>query len=89
MVAEEVARPCPCPRAGVGIGDSDAGERGGVRVVGGGRGEEGVGEEAVVEEGAFEEEVGEGVEEVPDVEDAEFGRGGAVWEEAEGDEVGG
>ena len=30
-----------------------------VRVVGGARGEDGVGEEAVVEEGAFEEEVRE------------------------------
>jgi len=87
VVAEKIAR--ACARAGVGDAVGAAGERGGVRVVGCGRGEEGVGEEAVVEEGAFEEEVGEGVEEVPDVEDAEFGRGGGVREEAEGGEVGG
>ena len=31
----------------------------------------------------------EGVEEVPDVEDAEFGWGGGGGEEAEGEEVGG
>lgn len=32
------------------------------------------GEEAVIEERAFEEEVDEGIEEVPDEKDAEFGR---------------
>lgn len=49
-----------------------------------GRGrDEGVGEEAVVEEGAFEEEVGEGVEEVPDEDDAEF-LGGCAGEEEGG-----
>ena len=37
-------------------------------------GNRGVGEEAVVEEGAFEEEVDEGVEEVPDVDNAESSR---------------
>lgn len=36
-----------------------------------GVGDSGVGEEAIVEEGAFEDEVREGVEDVPDVEDAE------------------
>lgn len=77
-VAEELA----CVGAG-------AAEGGGMGVVGRGRGEDGVGEEAVVEEGAFEEEVGQGVEEVPDVEDAVLGRGCAGWEEAEGGQVGG
>lgn len=48
----------------------------------------GVGEEAVVEEGAFETEVDQGVESVPDEEDAEFG-GCAGGKEAEGEDVGG
>ena len=47
-----------------------------------------VAEEAIVEEGAFEDEVDEGVKEVPDVEDTQFGAGGS-GEEADGGKVGG
>lgn len=43
-----------------------------MRVIARRRGKGGVGEEAIVEEGGLEDEVDEGVEEVPDVEDAEF-----------------
>ena len=50
-------------------------------------GDRGIGEEAVVEEGAFEEEVREGIEEVPDEDNAELSGCGGV--EGEGGEVGG
>ncbi len=58
-----------------------------MRVVAGVR-DSGVREEAVVEEGAFEAEVDQGVEGMPDEEDAEFG-GCAAWEQTQGDDVGG
>ena len=58
-----------------------------MRVVGG-EGDGRVSEEAVVEEGGFEDEVREGGEEMPDVEDAELA-GGVCGKEVEGGEVGG
>lgn len=54
-----------------------------MRVVGR-RGGKRVGEETVVEEGAFEQEVDQEVEDVPDVQGAQFARGGG-GEEALGE----
>lgn len=48
----------------------------------------GIGEEAIVQKGALEDEVGEGVEDVPDVDEAEV-YGGRAGKEAEGGSVSG
>lgn len=69
------------------VGWEVGGDGGGVGRRGGGEGQEG--EETVVEVGAFEDEVDEGVEGVPDEEEADFFGGGVGGEVIDGEGVGG